>query len=95
MAKKGQKFPDRPVQELRNLVAVDCREFALQKKAEGATKLQQEQHIHKCFHGSNGYGSHLDLLLQGTPVLQLLGLHASGEPTRRKRGTCQMGRPDA
>jgi len=61
--KKGQKFPDRLVQEMRCLVAVECKELTYNKK--GLTGLQQEKFIEKAFHGTENFGSHLNKLLEG------------------------------
>jgi len=61
--KKAQKFPDRLVQEIRCLIAVECRELTYKKK--GLTGLQQEKYIEKAFHGTETYASHLDKCIKG------------------------------
>ena len=66
------KFPDRLLQEMRSLVAVECRELTYGKRGEGMTGLQQEQYIEKAFHGTDMYASHLNKLIEGKhPYFQL------------------------
>ena len=58
-------IPDAITQELRNLIAVVCRELVFTKKFHGATTTSQIDLMEKAFHGSAGYASVLDEVLEG------------------------------
>jgi hypothetical protein len=57
--------PDRIVQEVRNLVAVLCRETCMTDRASGESVAGQQTLQEKVFHGSTGYASLLDSCLSG------------------------------
>jgi hypothetical protein len=58
-------FPDRLVQEFRNLVSVLCRETCMMDKASGESVGGQQTMQEKVFHGSTGYASLLTVCLSG------------------------------
>jgi hypothetical protein len=58
-------LPDRIVQEIRSLVAVQCRDLVMQDKGKGEESRSQKIIMQKVFHGSGGYSSILDALLAG------------------------------
>jgi len=57
--------PDCVIQELRNLLALHCRELTMTKKAKGADTGNQENMHCQSFHGTESHQSVLDLFLQG------------------------------
>jgi len=69
--KQGVRFPDRIIQELRNMLCAEAREmtFGGRKggKVDGAKVLQQEQQTCCAFHGTEGCCSILDKFLKGHP----------------------------
>ena len=58
-------LPDALSQELRNLLALHCREVLMSTKADGLKKEAQALVLEKVFHGSAGYSSVLDSLMEG------------------------------
>ncbi|CAB9505600.1 expressed unknown protein [Seminavis robusta] len=61
----ADKLPDALLQEIRNLVAVECKDVCMKDRAGGANSVQQEVFMQKVFHGSAGYASVLDKLTTG------------------------------
>jgi len=57
--------PDAVGQEVRNLVALQCRNALMEQKAQGAKEIQQEAFMQKAFHGSEAHASSLKLFLNG------------------------------
>ena len=58
-------LPDIVVQEIRNTLAVHCREICMSNKADGEKTDKQMQLLYKCFHGTESHASVLDLFLTG------------------------------
>ena len=61
----NSNVPDALQQELRNLVALHCREVLMSTKSDGLKKDAQVLVLEKVFHGSAGYSSALDAMLEG------------------------------
>ena len=53
------------MQEIRNLLAIHCREIVMVDKADGETSDGQKVLCEKVFHASAGYSSVLDLFMKG------------------------------
>lgn len=53
------------LQELRNVLALHCRDVLMSTKSDGLKSEAQANLLQKIFHGSAGYSSVLDALLQG------------------------------
>jgi hypothetical protein len=62
---KPAQFPQKLVQEMRNVVAVVTRESCMSDKASGATVDGQKEFQEKLFHGSAGYASVLTKYMEG------------------------------
>jgi len=58
-------LPDCIPQELRNMMAIQCRDLSMVKKAEGADEEKQKEMHCKSFHGTESHMSVLDLMLKG------------------------------
>ena len=60
------KVPDAVIQELRNTLAVNAREILIQ----GSTKKRDKQSVmmEKIYHGSAGYSSVLDHMMEGKGI---------------------------
>jgi len=56
-------LPDYILQELRNTLALHCREICMEEQAEGAREETQHDLHYKAFHGTEAHASVLDLLL--------------------------------
>jgi hypothetical protein len=69
----GKQLPEYILQEVQGLVAVVCRNMVMTggRSSEGETTSGQELLMEKAFHGSEGYSSHLDLLLQGKGIFEM------------------------
>jgi len=61
----SKRLPDKVLQELRCLLAVEGREMTMGREGEGLKGKEQDQHIGKTFHGSEGHASVLDKFLEG------------------------------
>ena len=62
----GKALPYAIVQEIRNLLAIHCRELVMSGKSDGEGTEGQYHLCEKVFHGSDGYSSVLDTFLDGT-----------------------------
>jgi len=58
-------LPDHVLQEVRNLLALHCREITMSKKAKGADTQKQEEMHFMSFHGTESHQSVLDHFLSG------------------------------
>jgi len=58
-------LPDPLVQEMRNTLALHCREIVMVNRADGEKNDKQMQLYFKCFHGSVSHASVLGLFLTG------------------------------
>ncbi|CAB9530662.1 unknown protein [Seminavis robusta] len=61
----ADKLPDALLQEVRNVLATECREMVMCEKATGENVAGQHNMMSKVFHGSAGYASVVDKLLDG------------------------------
>jgi len=59
----SKRLPDKVLQELRCLLAVEGREMTMGKEGEGMKGKEQDRHIERTFHGSHGYASIIDKFL--------------------------------
>lgn len=60
------KVPDAVIQELRNILSLNCREILMQGK--GKKKDKQALTMEKIFHGSAGYASVLKHMIEGKGI---------------------------
>lgn len=87
--------PDFILQELKNTVAVVCRELVYTKKSEGATIGNQEIFMEKVYHGSEGYASVLTEMLDGkgsfVPLFNKMDIESNREGNNlRTRAACML-----
>ena len=63
--------PDAVGQEVRNLIALQCRDALMVQRAQGAKEIQQESFMEKTFHGSEAHSSSLRTFLKGESPFEL------------------------
>lgn len=63
-------LPDYILQEVRNLLALHCREICMVEKAGGEKASKQEHEHYMSFHGTESHMSVLDLFLKGTGLCE-------------------------
>ncbi len=85
----SKRLPEKVLQELQCLLAVEGCEMTMGKEGEGLKGEEQDQHIDKTFHGSHGYSSILDKFwmvnIPMTPVSTSFPLRTTGKETIKGR----------
>lgn len=59
------RLPAAITHQIRNVLAVHCREMVMECGAAGMKEKAQDELAYKVFHGSKGYASVLDMFLEG------------------------------
>jgi len=75
-------LPDVVVQDIRNTLALHCREIVMKGKADGEKSNKQDQLFFKSYHGTEAHASVLDLFMHGNGLYTNAFEKAEIEPNR-------------
>ena len=86
----SKALPDFLLQEIRNLLAVHCREVLMESKADGIKKDGQDVLMQKVFYGSSGYASVIDAFMAGkgfyASMFQVMNLETNRSGNDKRTG---------
>ena len=75
-------LPDIVVQEIRNTLALHCRDIVMANKADGEKSDKQALLVGKCFHGTESHASVLKLFMEGRGLYENIYEKVEIEPNR-------------